>query len=57
MTTCIGQLSHFSHFSQIDWSKNTCFMPLIKLDMSIIQKILVSQLEPFEKPCFIVEDL
>ncbi len=51
MTRCIGQISHSSQF---DWSKNTCFGPLVKMDISISKNGLVSQLEPFGKPCFVV---
>jgi len=45
LTKCVGQIKHFS---QVDWFKNTCFRPLI--NMSINNKRLISQFEPFEKP-------
>jgi hypothetical protein len=51
MTKCIGQINHYN---QVDWSKNTCFMPLVKKDVSINKKRLVNQFELFEKPSFIV---
>ncbi len=51
MTRCIG---HKNHFSQVDWSKNTCFGPLVKMDMSISKKRPINQFEPFEKPSFVV---
>ncbi len=47
MTRCISQIGHFK---QVDWSKNTCFGPVVKMNMSISKKIPVSQFEPFEKP-------
>ncbi len=51
LTRCIDQISHYN---QLDWSKNTCFGPLIKMDMSISRKWPIGQLEPFKKPCFVV---
>jgi hypothetical protein len=36
--------------NQVDWSKNTCFEPLVKMHMSIGKKGLVNQLGAFEKP-------
>ncbi len=51
MTKGIGKINHST---QLDWSKNTCFGPLIKMDMSINIKKIVNQLEPFEKSCFII---
>jgi hypothetical protein len=51
LTRCIGQISLCS---QVDWSKNTCFKPLIKMDMSINKKKLISQFESFEKPRILV---
>ncbi len=47
LTKCVGQIKHFS---QVDWFKNTCFRPLVKMDMSISKKRLINQFEPFEKP-------
>ncbi len=49
LTRHIGQISHTS---EVDSSKNTCFEPQIIMDMSISKKKPVSQLKPFEKPCF-----
>ncbi len=34
--------------------KNTCFKPLVKMDMSIGKKRLISQLGAFEKPRILV---
>ncbi len=51
MTRCIGQINHYS---QLDWSKKTCFGLFVEMDMSISKKRPISQLEPFEKPCFVV---
>ncbi len=51
MTECIGLKSHFN---QVDWLKNTCFGPLIKMDISISKKKPISQFELFEKPNFVV---
>jgi hypothetical protein len=50
----IGQISHSN---QIDWSKNTFFEPLVKMDMSISKKWLISQFELFEKPKILVMSL
>jgi hypothetical protein len=52
LTRCIGQKNHFS---KVDWSKNTCFRTLVKMDMSISKKKPISQLELFEIPSFVVE--
>ncbi len=49
MTKCIGQISHYS---QVDWSKNTCFGPLVKMDMSIHKKRPVNQFELFKNHFF-----
>jgi hypothetical protein len=51
LTRYIGQISHLN---QVDWPKNACFEPPIKMDMSISKKWLVSQFELFEKLCFVV---
>jgi hypothetical protein len=40
--------------SQVDWLKITCFGPLVKKNISISKKGLVSQLELFKKPSFVV---
>jgi hypothetical protein len=51
LTRCINQIGYFR---QVDWSKNTCLGPLVKMDMSINQNILINQLKPFEKPKILV---
>jgi hypothetical protein len=51
LTKCIGQINHYS---QVDWTKNTCFELLVKMGMSINKKRPISQLELFEKPCFVI---
>jgi len=48
---CINQIGHYS---EVDWSKNTCLGPLIKMDMSISKKGLINQFGSFEKPKIII---
>jgi len=51
LSGCIGQIGHFN---QVDWSKNTCFKPLVKMDISMNIKKLINQLELFEKPRILI---
>jgi hypothetical protein len=46
LTKYIGQIDHFS---QVDWSKNTSFNLLVKMDMSSSKKWPISLFELFEK--------
>jgi hypothetical protein len=50
----IGQIGHSN---QVDWSKNTSFELLVKMDMSSSKKWSISQFELFEKPKILVMPL
>ncbi len=54
LSNLIRCISQINHFNQLDWSKNTCFGPSVKMDVSINKNGPINQLKPFEKPCFVV---
>jgi hypothetical protein len=51
LTKYIGQIDHSS---QVDWSKNTSFELLVKMDMPSNKKWPINLFELFEKPEFLV---
>ncbi len=53
LSKCIYKISHSS---QIDWSNNTHFMPLVKMYIFISKKGLGYQLEKFERLRILVVD-
>ncbi len=54
MTKYIGQIDHFR---QVDWSKNTSFKLLVKMDMSSSKKCPISLFELFEKSKILIMSL
>ncbi len=54
MNSFIIQWNHLVYKDTFCCNENKCFRLLVKMDMSISKKGLASQLEPFEKPSFVL---